>query len=109
MQKYKSIDMSPKFEEGASNGFSSVTATQQESVRSLLSLLDEKPPSHHFSCQLECVHYLTGLEKHETILTPLHAPGDKKTYVLDFLMAEFAEVINREMVHTAIDDMWHII
>lgn len=71
-------------------------------------MLDKEPPSHHFSCQLEYVHYLTGLEKHETILTPLHAPGDKKTNVLDFQMAEFAEVINREMVHTAIDDMWHI-
>ncbi|CAI9787183.1 unnamed protein product [Fraxinus pennsylvanica] len=84
-------------------------ASKKESVRSLLSLLDEKPPSHYFSCQLEYVHYLTGLEKHETILTPLHAPGDKKTNVLDFLTAEFAEMINREMVQTAIGDPWHII
>ncbi|CAI9785538.1 unnamed protein product [Fraxinus pennsylvanica] len=74
---------------------SAATATQQENVRPLLSLLDKEPPSRHFSGQLEYVRHLTGLEKHESILPLLHASGDKKTNGLDFLMAEFAEVSGR--------------
>ncbi|KAL2518562.1 MAP3K epsilon protein kinase 1 [Abeliophyllum distichum] len=90
-----STDRPSKFVEGVSNGFSSVTATQQENVRPLLSLLDKEPPSRHFSGQLEYVRHLTGLEKHESILPLLHTSGDKKTNGLDFLMAEFAEVSGR--------------
>ncbi|XP_022882172.1 MAP3K epsilon protein kinase 1-like isoform X1 [Olea europaea var. sylvestris] len=90
-----SKDRPPKVVEGASNGFSSATATQQENVRPLLSLLDKEPPSRHFSGQLEYVRHLTGLEKHDTILPLLHASVDKKTNGLDFLMAEFSEVSGR--------------
>lgn len=81
-----STDRPPK--DTASNGHSA-TATQQENVRPLLSLLDKEPPSRHFSGQLEYVRHLTGLEKHESILPLLQAPNDKKANDLDFLMAEF--------------------
>ncbi|CAA2963386.1 MAP3K epsilon kinase 1-like [Olea europaea subsp. europaea] len=98
-----SSDRPPKFVEGASNGFSS--ATQQENVRPLLSLLDKEPPSRHFSGQLEYVRHLTGLEKPETILPLLHASGDKKTNGLDFLMAEFAEVSGRGRENSNMDSL----
>lgn len=74
----------------ASYGFPASTATPQENVRPLLSLLEKEPPSRHFSGQLEYVHNLPGLEKHESILPLLHASNEKKTNGLDFLMAEFA-------------------
>lgn len=74
----------------ASYGFPASTATLQENVRPLLSLLEKEPPSRHFSGQLEYVHNLPGLEKHESILPLLHASNEKKTNGLDFLMAEFA-------------------
>ncbi|XP_047268510.1 MAP3K epsilon protein kinase 1 isoform X2 [Capsicum annuum] len=89
-----SIDRTSKQMEGTSYGFSASTATQQENVRPLLSLLEKEPPSRHFSGQLE-YHNLPGLEKHESILPLLHASNEKKTNGLDFLMAEFAEVSGR--------------
>ncbi|MCD7456440.1 hypothetical protein HAX54_031744 [Datura stramonium] len=88
-----STDRTSKQIEGASYGFPASTATQQENVRPLLSLLEKEPPSRHFSGQLE-YHNLPGLEKHESIL-PLHAFNEKKTNGL-ILMAEFAEVSGRE-------------
>lgn len=90
-----STDRAPKLTEGASNGFPTTIATQQENVRPLLSLLDKEPPSRHFSGQLEYVRHLSGLERHETILPLLHASNEKKANGLDFLMAEFAEVSGR--------------
>ncbi|KAL7238055.1 hypothetical protein ACSBR2_004202 [Camellia fascicularis] len=90
-----STDRAPKLMEGASNGFPTTIATQQENVRPLLSLLDKEPPSRHFSGQLEYVRHLSGLERHETILPLLHASNEKKANGLDFLMAEFAEVSGR--------------
>ncbi|KAK2998017.1 hypothetical protein RJ639_025013, partial [Escallonia herrerae] len=61
-----STDRPPKSADGASNGFPS-TIAQQENVRPLLSLLDKEPPSRHFSGRLEYVRHLTGLEKHEKV------------------------------------------
>ncbi|KAG5512994.1 hypothetical protein RHGRI_038603 [Rhododendron griersonianum] len=80
----------PKLTEGASNGSPTAIASQQEKVLSLLSLLEKEPPSLQFSCQLDYIHHLSGLERHEIILPLLHAPKDKKANGLDFLMAEFA-------------------
>ncbi|KAG8365759.1 hypothetical protein BUALT_Bualt17G0005300 [Buddleja alternifolia] len=90
-----STDRASKSAEAASNGSSASTASQQENVRPLLSLLDKEPPSHQFSGQLEYVRHLAVIDKHESILPLLHASGDKKTNGLDFLMAEFAEVSGR--------------
>ncbi|KAJ7982314.1 Protein kinase [Quillaja saponaria] len=91
-----STDRSPKFIDASSNGIPNVGATQQEQVRPLLSLLDKEPPSRHFSGQLEYVHHLPGLERHESVLPLLHASNEKKTNgELDFLMAEFADVSQR--------------
>nr|GMC75635.1 MAP3K epsilon protein kinase 1-like [Ipomoea batatas] len=96
-----STDRPPKFAEGTSNGVSVASATQQENVRPLLSLLEKEPPSRHYSGQLEYVRHLTGLEKHDSILPLLHASSnDKKTNGLDFLMAEFAEVSLRAKENT---------
>ncbi|XP_019185101.1 PREDICTED: MAP3K epsilon protein kinase 1-like isoform X2 [Ipomoea nil] len=96
-----STDRPPKFAEGTSNGVSVASATQQENVRPLLSLLDKEPPSRHYSGQLEYVRHLTGLEKHDSILPLLHtSSNDKKTNGLDFLMAEFAEVSLRARENT---------
>ncbi|EPS72830.1 hypothetical protein M569_01927 [Genlisea aurea] len=77
------------------NGSPTHAGQPQEDVRPLLSLLDKEPPSRNVSGQLEYVRHLTGVEKPEGILPLLHAPGDKKTNGLDFLMAEFAEVSGR--------------
>lgn len=99
-----STDRPPKFLEGTSNGFP-VTASQQENVRPLLSLLEKEPPSRHYSGQLEYVRHLTGLEKHESILPLLHSSNDKKTNGLDFLMAEFAEVSGRGRENANVDSM----
>lgn len=68
------------------------TTGQQDNVRPLLSLLDNEPPSRHFSGQLEYMRHLTGLEKHESVLPLLQSSVDKKSNGLEFLMAEFAEV-----------------
>uniref|UniRef100_A0A5B7A969 non-specific serine/threonine protein kinase n=1 Tax=Davidia involucrata TaxID=16924 RepID=A0A5B7A969_DAVIN len=100
-----STDRPPKLMEGVSNGFPTTTATQQENVRPLLSLLDKEPPSRHFSGQLEYVHHLSGLERHESILPLLHASNEKKTNGLDFLMAEFAEVSGRGRENANVDSM----
>nr|ADK36643.1 MAPKKKe [Nicotiana benthamiana] len=81
------------------------TATAQENVRPLLSLLEKEPPSRHFSGQLEYVHNLPGLEKHESILPLLHASNEKKTNGLDFLMAEFAEVSGRGRENTNLESL----
>ncbi|XP_010542464.1 PREDICTED: MAP3K epsilon protein kinase 1-like [Tarenaya hassleriana] len=91
-----STDRLQKLVEGASNGFTSTTASQPEQVRPLLSLLEKEPPSRHFSGQLDYVKHIAGLERHENILPLLHATNEKKTNgELDFLMAEFAEVSGR--------------
>ncbi|KAJ0910957.1 putative protein kinase STE-STE-Pl family [Helianthus annuus] len=82
--------------DSTSNGYS---ATQQENVRPLLSLLEKEPPSRHFSGQLEYVRHLTGLEKHESILPLLHSSNEKKSNGMDFLMAEFAEASSRGREH----------
>lgn len=100
-----STDRPPKMTEGASNGIFSATATQQENVRPLLSLLDKEPPSRHFSGQLEYVRHLTGLEKHESILPLLHASNEKKSNGLEFLMAEFAEVSGRGRDNSNLDSL----
>ncbi|PHU17248.1 MAP3K epsilon protein kinase 1 [Capsicum chinense] len=99
-----SIDRTSKQMEGTSYGFSASTATQQENVRPLLSLLEKEPPSRHFSGQLE-YHNLPGLEKHESILPLLHASNEKKTNGLDFLMAEFAEVSGRGRENTNLESL----
>ncbi|XP_073306781.1 MAP3K epsilon protein kinase 1-like isoform X1 [Primulina huaijiensis] len=98
-------DSAPKSFEAASNGLSVTTASQQENVRPLLSLLDKEPPSRHFSGQLEYVRHLSGMEKHESILPVLHASNDKKTNGLDFLMAEFAEVSGRGRENSNADSL----
>ncbi|XP_059633399.1 MAP3K epsilon protein kinase 1-like [Cornus florida] len=103
-----STDRPTKLMEGASNGFSTTTASQQENVRPLLSLLDKEPPSRHFSGQLEYVRQLSGLERHESILPLLHASNEKKTNGLDFLMAEFAEVSERGRENANVDSMSRI-
>ncbi|XP_022998374.1 MAP3K epsilon protein kinase 1-like isoform X1 [Cucurbita maxima] len=92
-----STDRPPKFLEPASNGFPTASMVMpQEQVRPLLSLLDKEPPSRHLSGQLEYMHHLSGLERHETIMPLLHASNEKKMNgELDFLMAEFAEVSQR--------------
>ncbi|XP_052203824.1 MAP3K epsilon protein kinase 1-like isoform X8 [Diospyros lotus] len=87
-----STDRAPKLNDGASNWLATTTATQQENVRPLLSLLEKEPPSRHFSGQLEYVRHISG---HESILPLLHASNDKKANGLDFLIAEFAEVTGR--------------
>ncbi|CAN4107010.1 unnamed protein product [Withania somnifera] len=99
-----SIDRASKQMEGTSYGFSASTATQQENVRPLLSLLEKEPPSRHFSGQLE-YQSLPGLEKHESILPLLHASNEKKTNGLDFLMAEFAEVSGRGRENTNLESL----
>ncbi|MCD7469787.1 MAP3K epsilon protein kinase 1 [Datura stramonium] len=99
-----STDRTSKQIEGASYGFPASTATQQENVRPLLSLLEKEPPSRHFSGQLE-YHNLPGLEKHESILPLLHASNEKKTNGLDFLMAEFAEVSGRGRENTNVESL----
>ncbi|GFZ15679.1 mitogen-activated protein kinase kinase kinase 7 [Actinidia rufa] len=100
-----STDKAPKLTEGASHGFPTGIASQQENVRPLLSLLDKEPPSRHFSGQLEYVHHLSGLERHESILPLLHASNDKKANGLDFLMAEFAEVSGRGRDNANLDSV----
>ncbi|XP_057478364.1 LOW QUALITY PROTEIN: MAP3K epsilon protein kinase 1-like [Actinidia eriantha] len=100
-----STDKAPKLTEGASNGFPTGIASQQENVRPLLSLLDKEPPSRHFSGQLEYVRHLSGLERHESILPLLHASNDKKANGLDFLMAEFAEVSGRGRDNANLDSV----
>ncbi|CAH9081324.1 unnamed protein product [Cuscuta europaea] len=101
-----STDRPPKFSEGASNGVSVATATQQENVRPLLSLLEKEPPSRNYSGQLEYVRHLTGMEKHDSILPLLHtSSNDKKTNGLDFLMAEFAEVSLRARENANIETL----
>nr|XP_010312974.1 MAP3K epsilon protein kinase isoform X1 [Solanum lycopersicum] len=99
-----STDKGSKQMEGASYGFPASTASQQENVRPLLSLLEKEPPSRHFSGQLE-YHNLPGLEKHESILPLLHASNEKKTNGLDFLMAEFAEVSGRGRENTNLESL----
>ncbi|KAJ0740103.1 putative protein kinase STE-STE-Pl family [Helianthus annuus] len=91
-----STDRPRKSMDAVSNGYS---ATQQENVRPLLSLLEKEPPSRHFSGQLEYVRHLTGLEKHESILPLLHSSNEKKSNGMDFLMAEFAEASSRGREH----------
>ncbi|XP_027179059.1 MAP3K epsilon protein kinase 1-like isoform X2 [Coffea eugenioides] len=105
MANRTSTDRPAKMTEGAPNGIFSATATQQENVRPLLSLLDKEPPSRHFSGQLEYVRHLTGLEKHESILPLLHASNEKKSNGLEFLMAEFAEVPVRERDNSNLDSL----
>ncbi|XP_050230992.1 MAP3K epsilon protein kinase 1-like isoform X2 [Mercurialis annua] len=90
-----STDRPPKLIEGASNGLPSMVSAQPEQVRPLLSLLEKEPPSRPFSGQLEYVRYISGLERHESILPLLHASEKKTNGELDFLMAEFAEVTGR--------------
>ncbi|KAG2569476.1 hypothetical protein PVAP13_7NG423300 [Panicum virgatum] len=85
-----STDRSPKHIELVSNGHNS---GQNDQVRPLLSLLEKEPPSRHVSGQLDYVHHLSGLGRHETILPLLHASTERKTNgELDLIMAEFAEV-----------------
>ncbi|RLM73739.1 MAP3K epsilon protein kinase 1-like [Panicum miliaceum] len=85
-----STDRSPKHIELVSNGHNS---GQNDQVRPLLSLLEKEPPSRHVSGQLDYVHHLSGLGRHETILPLLHASAERKTNgELDLIMAEFAEV-----------------
>ncbi|KAG0497397.1 hypothetical protein HPP92_002088 [Vanilla planifolia] len=68
-------------------------ASQKEQIRPLLSLLDKEPPSRNVSGQLDYVHHLSAIERHESILPLLHASTERKTNgELDLLMAEFAEV-----------------
>ncbi|CAL9076653.1 unnamed protein product [Musa textilis] len=91
-----STDKPPKHMEFASNGHSggaSQLISQHEQIRPLLSLLEKEPPSRHVSGQLDYVHHLSGLERHESILPLLHASTERRTNgEFDFLMAEFAEV-----------------
>ncbi|KAH1074019.1 hypothetical protein J1N35_026347 [Gossypium stocksii] len=87
-----STDRPPKLIEAMSNGFPTSRTTQAEQVRPLLSLLEKEPPSRRFSCQLEYVRHLPGLEKHESVLPLLHANDRKTNGELDYLMADFAEV-----------------
>ncbi|CAL5029521.1 unnamed protein product [Urochloa decumbens] len=85
-----STDRSPKHTELVSNGHNS---SQHDQVRPLLSLLEKEPPSRHVSGQLDYVHHISGLGRHETILPLLHASTERKTNgELDLIMAEFAEV-----------------
>ncbi|CAN6241246.1 unnamed protein product [Urochloa humidicola] len=85
-----STDRSPKHIELVSNGHNS---GQHDQVRPLLSLLEKEPPSRHVSGQLDYVHHISGLGRHETILPLLHASTERKTNgELDLIMAEFAEV-----------------
>ncbi|CAL5014372.1 unnamed protein product [Urochloa decumbens] len=85
-----STDRSPKHTELVSNGHNS---GQHDQVRPLLSLLEKEPPSRHVSGQLDYVHHISGLGRHETILPLLHASTERKTNgELDLIMAEFAEV-----------------
>ncbi|KAL1803617.1 hypothetical protein ACET3Z_032264 [Daucus carota] len=100
-----STDRMPTGADGFSNGHST-TATQQDNVRPLLSLLDKEPPSRHVSGQLEYVRHLTGMEKHENMLPLLHASNERKTSNgLDFLMAEFAEVTGRGRENANLESM----
>jgi hypothetical protein len=83
-----STDRSPKHIELVSNGHNN---GQNDQVRPLLSLLEKEPPSRHVSGQLDYVHHLSGLGRHETILPLLHASTERKTNgELDLIMAEFA-------------------
>ncbi|CAN6236531.1 unnamed protein product [Urochloa humidicola] len=85
-----STDRSPKHIELVSNGHNS---GQHDQVRPLLSLLEKEPPSRHVSGQLDYVHHISGLGRHETILPLLHASTERKPNgELDLIMAEFAEV-----------------
>ncbi|KAK4793729.1 hypothetical protein SAY86_024164 [Trapa natans] len=77
--------------DGGLNGFSASTSSHPQQVHPLLGLLEKEPPSR----------YLSGLERHETIMPVLHATndknmnGDKKTNVeLDLLRPDFTEVSN---------------
>lgn len=92
-----STDKPPKHMEFASNGHSggaSQLISQHEQIRPLLSLLEKEPPSRHVSGQLDYVHHLSGLERHESILPLLHASTERRTNgELDFLMAEFAGIV----------------
>ncbi|KAJ8747290.1 hypothetical protein K2173_011555 [Erythroxylum novogranatense] len=91
----RTSDRPQKLVESSSNGLPTMLPSQQEQVRPLLSLLEKEPPSKHFSGQLEYARHLSGLEKHESILPPLHASERKTNGELDFLMAEFAELSGR--------------
>ncbi|KAL1135208.1 hypothetical protein V6Z11_A12G158500 [Gossypium hirsutum] len=90
-----STDRLPKLIEAMSNGFPTSRTTQAEQVRPLLSLLEKEPPSRRFSCQLEYVRHLPGLEKHESILPLLHANDRKTNGELDYLMADFAGIYSQ--------------
>ncbi|KAK8322261.1 hypothetical protein V6Z12_A12G155100 [Gossypium hirsutum] len=98
-----STDRLPKLIEAMSNGFPTSRTTQAEQVRPLLSLLEKEPPSRRFSCQLEYVRHLPGLEKHESILPLLHANDRKTNGELDYLMADFAEVSGRGRENGIVD------
>ncbi|KAG0497402.1 hypothetical protein HPP92_002093 [Vanilla planifolia] len=91
-----SIDKPVKQIELPSNGHptsGNMLASQKEQIRPLLSLLDKEPPSRNVSGQLDYVHHLSAIERHESILPLLHASTERKTNgELDLLMAEFAEV-----------------
>ncbi|KAB5547998.1 hypothetical protein DKX38_011404 [Salix brachista] len=100
-----STDRPPKLIESASNGLASVVSAQSEQVRPLLSLLEKEPPSKHFSGQLEYARHLSGLERHESILSLLHASEKKTNGELDFLMTEFAEVSGRGRENGNLDSM----
>lgn len=96
-----STDRALKLTEPALNGLSLAGATQQEQVRPLLSLLEKEPPSRQISGQLEYVHQLSGLERHESVLPLLHASEKKTNGELDFLMAEFAGNVDQFMYQIA--------
>ncbi|XP_016735817.1 MAP3K epsilon protein kinase 1 isoform X3 [Gossypium hirsutum] len=98
-----STDRPPKLIEAMSNGFTTSRTTQAEQVRPLLSLLEKEPPSRRFSCQLEYVRHLPGLEKHESVLPLLHANDRKTNGELDYLMADFAEVSGRGRENGIVD------
>ncbi|KAL2226546.1 UNVERIFIED_CONTAM: MAP3K epsilon protein kinase 1, partial [Sesamum indicum] len=88
-----STDKARKSTDVASNGSSTPTTSQQDTVRPPLSLLDKEPPRRHFSGQLEYVRSLSGVERHE------------KTNGLDLLMAEFADVSGRDRDNSNVESL----
>ncbi|XP_051122206.1 MAP3K epsilon protein kinase 1-like isoform X2 [Andrographis paniculata] len=94
-------DRNSKSAEAVMDGSRLSSASQQENLQPLLSVLDKEPPSLRLSGQLGYAPHFTGTDKYESVLPPSQASANKKTNGLDYLMAEFSEVSVRGRENSA--------